>query len=311
MPPRLTIGITTRDRPGSLTACLASVGLAAGLEPEVYVFDDGSTPPVEEQLSGEARRVVSRVLRDASARGYIAGRNRLVQQAHSPYVLLMDDDARLLAGSAVERAVQVLDGDPSIAAVAFAQAEPDGRPWPAAMQPSPATAPVLVPSFIGFAHLVRRETFLALGGYREQFEFYGEEKDFSLRLLDAGLHVVYLPSALIVHAADPAGRDQRRYLRHVARNDCLMAIYNDPLPRMLWMLPARYGLYFRMRRGWRIRDPWGGLWLACDLIRRLPAALAIRRPVSRRTIASWTALKRGETPYTLPVATPIAARQPD
>jgi hypothetical protein len=42
-----------------------------------------------------------------------------------------------------------------------------------------------VASFIGFAHLVRRDVFLALGGYREDFVYLGEEKEFCLRLLDA------------------------------------------------------------------------------------------------------------------------------
>jgi GT2 family glycosyltransferase len=300
MPSRLTIGITTKNRRASLNRCLSSLALAARLEPEVLVFDDGSVQAVEEQLTDEARAVGPQVLRDPAAAGYIAGRNRLVRNAQGGYVLLMDDDARLMSGEAVEHAIQVLDADPSVAAIAFAQAEADGRPWPAAMQPSRASKPVIVPSFIGFAHLVRREAFLDLGGYREEFAFYGEEKDFGLRVLDAGLRIVYLPSALVIHDVDPGGRNQQRYLRHVARNDCLMSLYNDPFPRVLWTMPARYALYFRMRRGWRIRDRWGGAWLAGDLMRRLPASLVRRRPVSRRTIARWTELKRGETPYAGP-----------
>ena len=296
----------------SVNACVRSLGLIAHLQPEVLIFDDRSTPPVEEQLTAEARALVDEVLRDHDTvtPGTIVGRNRLVRRARGPYVLLLDDDARLLGPEAVELGMQVLDRDPSIAAIAFAQAEPDGRPWPVQMQPSLATEPVIIPTFIGFAHLVRRDAFLSVGGYRELLEFYGEEKDLGFRLLDAGLSVVYLPSALVVHAPDPSGRHPQRHLRRVARNDCLIAICNDPLPRVLWMLPARYGLYFRMRRKWQIRDPWGGLWLARDLIRRLPAALATRHPVSRRTIARWTELKRGER-YTAPVATPIAGRPPD
>lgn len=307
---RLTIGITTRNRTTSLNACLMSVALALLLDTEVIVFDDGSTPPVDAQLTDTTRPIVDKVLRDPDAPGYIAGRNRLVRYAQGAYVLLLDDDTCLISEEAVEQAIRVLDADPSVAAVAFAQAEPDGRPWPAGMQPSRATEPVVVPSFIGFAHLVRRDAFLALGGYREDFEFYGEEKDFGIRVLNAGLRIVYLPSALIVHAVDPSGRDRRRYLRHVARNDCLMSLYNDPLPRVLWMLPARYALYFRMRRGWGIRDPWGGAWLAGDLIRRLPSVLSRRRPVARRTIGRWAELKREAAPYVAPT-TPLAAHRPD
>jgi GT2 family glycosyltransferase len=158
------------------------------------------------------------------------------------------------------------------------------------MQPSAAQVPSVVPSFIGFAHMIRRDRFLALGGFREAFGFYGEEKEFCLRLLEAGLHTVYLPHALVAHVVDPHSRDRRRYLRFVARNDCLNSLLNDPFTRLAWMLPARYALYFRMRRGWKIRDPWGGLWLLRELASELPDAWRARRPVSRGTLSEWRAL---------------------
>ena len=81
--------------------------------------------------------------------------------------------------------------------------------------------------------------FLALGGYRESFVFYGEEKEYCLRLLDRGYRVVYLPDALVVHAQDAGGRTPQRYLRYVTRNDCLNALYNEPLWRAAWLVPAR------------------------------------------------------------------------
>ena len=97
----------------------------------------------------------------------------------------------------------------------------------------PGRTACYVPSFIGFAHLVRRETFVAIGGYRESFEFYGEEKDYCRRLIDAGFRTVYLPDALVMHEPDQAGRSKQRYLRYVTRNDCLNALYNDPLSRLV------------------------------------------------------------------------------
>lgn len=296
----LTVGITTRDRPDALRACLASLVTIGHLDPEILLFDDGSTVPAAEQIAGTP--VAVRVIRDAAAPGYIVGRNRLVAAAAGTFVLLLDDDTRLLSAAGVEAAIGVLRADPRVAAVAFAQAEADGRPWPAAMQPSLAQVPTLVPSFIGFAHLLRRSVFLDLSGYRESFEFYGEEKDYCLRLLDAGYQTVYLPDALIAHVTDAATRDRRRYLRFVARNDCLGTLYNDPMTRLLWMLPARYALYFRMRSGWRIRDPWGGLWLARAVLRRLPSVWRDRRPVSRATLARWRALRTRPTSYQLPTS---------
>jgi len=295
----LTVGITTRDRPDALAACLESLSLIGHLDHEIIVFDDGSKEDVLPLV--RASPVAARVIRDTSSPGYIVGRNRLIREATGEFVLLLDDDARLIGAAAVEEAIAVMRADAGIGAVGFAQAEADGRPWPPEMQPSPAQMPTLVPSFIGFAHLVHRDRFLELGGYRETFGFYGEEKEFCLRLLDAGFHTVYLPEALVAHVVDPNSRDRRRYLRLVARNDCLNSLLNDPFTRLLWMLPARYALYFRMRRGWKIRDPWGGWWLLQQIATRLPEAWRARRPVSRGTLKEWRALREEQRMYHTPV----------
>lgn len=295
MTPLLTIGITTRNRPISLAACLASLNILAPLEPEIIVFDDSSDPPVDAIAAASPLPV--RVLRDSSVTGTIVGRNRIVAAAAADVVLLLDDDTRVLEREGVERAIAVLRRDPTVAAVAFAQAEADGRPWPIAMQPSPATRPAIITAFIGFAHLVNRAVFQGQGGYRESLEFYGEEKDLCIRLLDAGFKTVYLPDARVAHVIDRASRDPRRYLRMVARNDCLYTLHNDPIERAAWMLPARFALYFRMRRQWKVSDPGGGLWLARDVLSRLPAVRKARRPVSRATLARWRELQRGDVAY--------------
>ena len=292
--PAVSVGITTRDRPDALRRCLASLRHIAHLEPEVLVFDDASADPAEGQFP-DVRGV--RFIRDERSIGYIAGRNALVRAASASAVLLLDDDALLLDGNAVQAALAVLAADEKVAAVAFAQAAEDGTPWPDAMQPARVRAAARVPSYIGFAHLLRRDTFLALGGYRERFRFYGEEKEYALRLLDAGLSVVYLPNARIGHQPDPGGRDRQRYLRFVTRNDCLNALYNEPLARLLWILPARGVLYFRMRRSWQIADPWGWAWIARDLASNLLPVLKDRRAVSRATIAEWKRLRKNPIPY--------------
>jgi GT2 family glycosyltransferase len=289
----ITVGVTTKNRPVSLDTCLASLRLAADLIDEVIVFDDGSSPPASETAARQpwlTKPVV--FLRDEPPPGYVIGRNRLLEAASAPFMLFLDDDTRLLDRDSIAQALEMLIGDASIAAVAFAQAEADGKPWPAAMQPSLATHPCLVPTFIGFAHLMRREAFQKVGGYRTLFGFYGEEKELSLRLLEAGYFVAYIPRARVAHLADPSGRDRVRYLRHVVRSDCLGSLYNDPLPRLAWRLPAKMALYFRMRSAWQIEDPGGFLWLLRELASVLPAVWRERRPVSRRTLRRWRELQQ-------------------
>jgi len=292
--PQLTIGITTRNRSESLRTCVDSLRYIQHLEPEILVFDDASGVPAAEILKSHSQ---VRIMRDDRGPGYIVGRNVLMKAARAETVLLLDDDTALLNGESVERAMRIIQSDRQVGAVAFAQANRDGSPWPEEMQPGPGRAARYVPAFIGFAHLLNRALFIDLGGYRESFVFYGEEKEYCLRLLDRGYRVVYLPDALVVHAQDVAGRTRQRYLRYVTRNDCLHALYNEPIWRAMWLVPARLALYFRMRSRWGIDDPSGPRWIITELAANAGAALRSRKPVSRQTRASWRQLRDGSAPY--------------
>ena len=291
----LTIGITTHNRPDAVRRCLASISQVLGDAVEVLVFDDGSNVPAAQQLVGEGG--CARFLRDERRPGYIAGRNELVRQASNELVLLLDDDAVLIDGTAIERAMRVIEQDRSVAAVAFAQAEQDGRPWPERMQPGRARVASRVPSFIGFAHLLRRSVFLDLGGYRADFVCYGEEKDYCLRLLDVGYRVVYLPDALVGHIVDVGGRDQRRYVRYAIRNDCLMSLYNEPWPLVVVGLPIRLLRHRRMAASIAGGDAGGVTWILGELRRAFRGVWRRRRPVSWETIREWRRLGRTVVPY--------------
>jgi GT2 family glycosyltransferase len=286
----LSIGITTRDRPQSLEACLRSIAVVLGTDHDVMVFDDGSAQAVE-PLVRTLDGLDVRVFRSERSRGTLVGRNRLVKEARHEIVLLLDDDTLILYAGAVWGAAEVLAGDFRVGAVALAQAERDGRPWPAAMQPALAQRPCVIPAFIGFAHILKRTLFLELGGYRERLVFYGEEKEFCLRLLARGHLVVYLPDALVAHVPDPGTRDARRYIRHAIRNDCLSSLYNEPLPMAAAALPVRLLRHRAMARGLTGGDPGGLRWIVKDLVRELPAVVRGRRSVGWRVMREWRRLK--------------------
>ena len=296
----LTIGITTRHRPQALVRLVESLHLLSDFDLRVIVFDDGSEPPAAQTLAGVGSNLSIRIIRDDTGASYIAGRNRIVRTTDTEFVLLLDDDAVILAASAIRDALAVLERDPSVSAVAFAQAEATGEPWPVGMQPGRADAPALVPSYIGFAHLLRVEHFLAHGGYREMLVFYGEEKELCVRLWNEGSKVVYLPHARIAHVPDRGGRSDTRYVRFAIRNDCLFSILNEPFPLPLLSIPVRLRRYHRMARAIPGGDPGGFRWLLADLVRVLPEAWRQRRPVSWRAIRSWRHLGRNVVPYVQP-----------
>jgi glycosyltransferase involved in cell wall biosynthesis len=96
---RLTVGITTRNRQLSLRRCLASLDVLGELITEVIVVDDSSDVPVADSLGLPASLAVkTQVVRQTASEGYIAGRNTIMRLATNEYVLLLDDDAYLIAG---------------------------------------------------------------------------------------------------------------------------------------------------------------------------------------------------------------------
>ncbi len=296
--PPITVAITTRDRPLALARCLAALEQLGDLAAEILVADDASREPLAPVIASlpEGLRRKVRVLAMPENPGYIVGRNRLARAAACDAVLFLDDDAFVIDAAAVHAAAGLLAGDASVAVVAYAQAEADGRPWPPSMQPSAVSYPCVVPSFIGFAHLMRRSAFLAVGPYDESYVFYGEEKDWCLRAMDAGFRVVYLPSALIAHVPAPGGRDPVRYLRQVTRNDCWFALRREPLPLPLVSVPLRLMRYLSMRRHGRVVDPGGFWWLLGQVARAVPSALASRR-VRWSTLRRWRATRRHPPEY--------------
>ena len=296
---KLTVGIATRNRPQSLVRCLNSIELIDDLVDEVIVVDDSSEPPIGPMLRQVAGTVAAklRFVEQAGRLGPIVARNTMVRLASNDCVLLLDDDAYLIDAPALVRAIDLFEQNQKIGALACAQAEADGSPWPAAMQPSPVDYPCYVAAYIGFAHLLRRRVFLELGGYQEAFHFYGEEKDYCIRLLDAGYDVVYLPDARVAHVPDPSGRSDSRYLRYVIRNDCLSALYNEPLPMLLVTVPIRLARYSAMRRHGRVDDPGGLRWVTGELIAALPRLWRDRRPTRWASIRRWRRLSRVWPPF--------------
>jgi N-acetylglucosaminyl-diphospho-decaprenol L-rhamnosyltransferase len=52
---------------------------------------------------------------------------------------------------------------------------------------------------VGAALLVRREVLVQIGGFDEGYFMYSEELDLCRRIKEAGWHIVYLPTAQIIH----------------------------------------------------------------------------------------------------------------
>jgi len=102
------------------------------------------------------------------------------------------------------------------------------RRGPTVLQSAPDDSDQYVAhAFVGAAHAVRRDVFLALGGYRQHLYYMGEEGDLCLRMLAAG-YVTRLGRADSVHHLESTNRVSERADFYGRQNDILFVWQNAP-----------------------------------------------------------------------------------
>jgi GT2 family glycosyltransferase len=299
-PPAATVVIVTRNRVEELRRALESA-LRQSAPVEVLVVDDGSTDGTADAVAREFS--AARVFRSDRSRGLVVQRNAAARLAAAPVLVSLDDDAYFASAHTVEQTLAELD-HPRIAAVAIPYVE-TSRPGVVRQRTPDPTRALVAPVFRGTAYAVRRDVFTALGGYRETIFHQGEERDFCIRLLQAG-YVTRLGSAdPIVHDESPA-RDTERMDVFGRRNEILYAWHNDPLPfapaRMAVMTWRGLLLGLRERRLARMARGLALGYAACWSERRR------RRPVSTAAFRLDRTLRRSG-PRPLAEIEPLLSRR--
>ena len=283
--------ITTKNRRCELAAAIRSA-LCQSIPAEVLVIDDGSTDGTEEMVRSQFPLV--RLERVEKSSGYIVQRNRGAHLAKGEYVFSIDDDAEFLSPLVIEQTLKDF-GHPRIGAVAIPHVQPREKKHHQAQQSFDRNDTWVTDTFVGTAHAVRRDIFLKLGGYREQLVHQGEERDFCLRMLNAG-YVTRLGRADPIRHKQSPQRDLRRMDFYGRRNDILFAWQNVPAPHFaIHLLGTTWkGLHFAIRCG-RRREQFRGILAGYAAIFR---PQHIRQPVSASAYRLHRRLK-AQGPYRL------------
>lgn len=283
-PPAASIVIATRNRRDLLCESIEAA-LAQSVPVEVIVLDDGSSDGTEDAVRRRFPEVVYE--RHPGGCGPCLLRNRGTKLARARFVFPIDDDAVMVSPRCVEQTLADFD-DPRIGAVAIPFI--DVRRGPEVKQRSPDDDRWIAHAYVGAAHALRRDVFLALGGYREHFFYMGEEGDLCLRMLEAGM-VVRLGRADPMHHHESLSRDTRRADILGRQNDVLFAWHNVPARALPLHMAATTagGVVFGVRSGHPRRAVVGLARGYSQLIRRIGE----RNPVSVRTYRLGRRLKLG------------------
>ncbi|WP_328470003.1 glycosyltransferase [Actinoplanes sp. NBC_00393] len=273
---QVTVVVATRNRRDRLFETLPEHAAP------VILVDNGSDDGGPEAIATAFPAV--EVVRLGENRG-AAARNEGVRRAGTPYVAFADDDSYWTPGS-LARAAALLDRHDKLGLVtARVLIGPEGRldPVSAAMAAAPIGTPPGAPgpSVLGFlscAVVVRREAFLAVGGFEPHLFVYGEEALLAMDMAAAGWWLCYDEALVVRHFPQPAGRDDGARRRIEARNRMLTALLRRPPAVVARTLVSA------------ARDSPAAGW---DVLRALPWALRHRRRLPPAVEANLARLPSG------------------
>jgi GT2 family glycosyltransferase len=264
----VTTVVMTRDRRESLLETLTR------LQGPVIVVDNGSGDGTVAAVAALARPGTTVIALRHNA-GAVA-RNVGAARAETPLVAFSDDDSWWAPG-ALERAAELFAAHPRLALLAarllvgeHERIDPVCEQMAAAPLGRSTDLPgVDVLGFVACGTVVRREAFLACGGFDPVVFFPGEEERLSLDLAAAGWGLAYVEDVVAHHYPSPGRGDVDARALLIARNHLLTAVMRRP-----WPIVVR-----RAWAAWRDGGPRRGAVI--DSIPRLPAALVRRRRVPR------------------------------
>jgi len=283
----VVVGISTRNRVDVVRKAILSAIEQSHRPLRVAVIDDASTddtPALQREFPSVSWERWDKRL------GYVRARNKIMLTAPEDYYVSLDDDAWFLEGDEIGIAIDYLDSHPRVAAIAFDIVSPD--------QPERKSRGLKsqVGLFIGCGHVLRLSVVKALGGYTLFPAYYGsEERDLSLRLIDAGYEIVQLDGIHVWHDKATIARDVRPRHRAAVCNDLTLTVWRFPalvaLPSLAWKIISH--IKFSARHG-LTRPCLEGIW---DFTRTCRTAWRDRRPVR------WASIARHRSLMRLPVET--------
>lgn len=273
----LAVVVATRNRRGSLLRTLERLS-ALPERPEVIVVDNGSTDGTRQAVGDRFPGVeLVALVENHGAAARTAG----VERARAPYVAFADDDSWWAPG-ALARAVEILDAHPRVGLVAARilvgaeeRLDPTCREMAASPLPSDDLPGPSVLGFVACGTVVRREAYLAAGGFDARLRVGGEERDLAIELARRRWRLVYAEHVVAHHHPSPVRDIGARRLVE-ARNELWTA----------WLHRSLGGVLRVTARG--VRHPAA----LASALRGLPWVLRERRPVGPALEAQLQAIDR-------------------
>lgn len=274
--------VVTRNSAEHIGPCIDSILAGGGLP---ILVDNGSEDQTLQIVRSKSSKV--RLITTGENLGYGRAMNLGFRETKGEFVILSNPDVVFLAGS-IQKMIEFLEKNERVGITGPQQMFPD-RSWQASYGNLPGIwsgikdvagittmhnalrrvlwprridrKPKEVPYVDGAALAVRREAFVAMKGFDEDFFFYSDESDLCARLRKAGWGIVFLPSADVIHVrgASVMKEDQaERFLGYMVKSQFLLAAKHLPPWKVRVYTQLQIGRFIRLSLTHRLLQRFDG-----------------------------------------------------
>jgi GT2 family glycosyltransferase len=231
---KLSIVIVNYNVQYFLEQCLLSIqGASKNLTTEIIVIDNNSTDGSCEMIQNKFPIV--RIIKNNKNIGFSKANNRGVEKAKGEYVLILNPDT-VLAEDTIDRAFLFAEKQSNLGAVGVKFIDGTGKFLRECKRNIPtvkiagqkisgnsknyyanqigeneiAKAEILTGAFM----LIKREVYLNIGGFDEDYFMFGEDIDLSYKLMNNGFQNYYYGKTKIIHYKGESTSKDISYLRN-------------------------------------------------------------------------------------------------
>lgn len=288
--PRISLVLLTMNRKAELERCLRSISRQTFPDMEIILVDNASSDGTGEMVRSLFPDV--RYFYLAANMGVGNGRNYGVRMATGEFCVFLDDDAVFPDDDALDRVASYFRSDIRLACIAFRILKPgDGCEE---YKSIPRADKKIIDGdyecsyFCGAGFACRRSLFLELGMFCEFLFMYGEELDFSYRLVNKGYTLLRSFGISVIHYETPRARVRGNWIYYGVRSRCWVAVRNLP-----WRYAVSHTLLwwgYLFVSALKYRHPIAFVRGIGDAVIGLPKALASRARISPETLTKLKTL---------------------
>jgi len=278
--------ITTRNRAADLRCTCRVLRQLDPAPLEILITADGCTDETVAMVKAEMPS--AKMIVNATGKGSVASRDRMMREARGDLVLALDDDSYPEEADCIARIVPLFEQNSRLAILHFPQRSDE---YPETLEKSEFGSQRLTHSFANSGAVLRRSTYEHLPGFETKFFHMYEEPDYALQCIAAGYDVLFSPIVTIRHHYSGKVRSELRNHHRHARNELWSVLLRCPFPYVvpvaIYRAATQFGYAWHRGGRWLLREP---LWW-WSALKAFPWLFRKRQPVHWSAYKKWLSLR--------------------